>query len=188
MNENVLIASKIPLYFITKGPINNIPAFVQIMAWRRPGNKPLSEPMMFILLTHICATQPNDKMTIEQIKCIPQAGTLYKWSTLKMWSFNNVIMDLSVSGLLCHSTVCSAACSGWHQRKYQSSASLAICVGNPPVTNGFPSQRPTTAESFSMVWCHRVWTTRCIFGVFNHTSLCAFGGFHYLLPSRYNRK
>ena len=26
-----------------KGPINNIPALVQIMAWPRPGDKPLSE-------------------------------------------------------------------------------------------------------------------------------------------------
>ena len=24
-----------------KGPINNIPALIQIMAWRRPGDKPL---------------------------------------------------------------------------------------------------------------------------------------------------
>ena len=28
-----------------EGPINNIPALVQVMAWRRPGDKPLSEPM-----------------------------------------------------------------------------------------------------------------------------------------------
>ena len=27
------------------------------MAWRRPGDKPLSEPMMVFLLTHICVTQ-----------------------------------------------------------------------------------------------------------------------------------
>ena len=27
------------------------------MAWRRPGDKPLSEPMMAILLTHICVTR-----------------------------------------------------------------------------------------------------------------------------------
>ena len=26
--------------------IDNMPALVQIMAWRRPGGKPLSEPMM----------------------------------------------------------------------------------------------------------------------------------------------
>ena len=29
------------------------------MAWRRPGNKPLSEPMMVSLLTHICVIQPQ---------------------------------------------------------------------------------------------------------------------------------
>ena len=40
-----------------KGPINNIPALVQIMAWRRPGDKRLSEPMMVSLLTHICVTR-----------------------------------------------------------------------------------------------------------------------------------
>ena len=31
----------------------------QIMAWRRPGDKPLSEPMMVSLLTHICVTWPQ---------------------------------------------------------------------------------------------------------------------------------
>ena len=59
LNENVLNSIKISLKFIPKGPINNIPALVQIMAWRRPGNKPLSEPMMVSLLTHICVTRPQ---------------------------------------------------------------------------------------------------------------------------------
>ena len=36
-----------------------IPALVQIMAWCRPGNKPLSEPMMLSLLMHICITRPQ---------------------------------------------------------------------------------------------------------------------------------
>ena len=40
-------------------PINNIPALVQIMAWHRPGNKPLPEPMMVRLPTHICVTRPQ---------------------------------------------------------------------------------------------------------------------------------
>ena len=31
---------------IPKGPINNIPALVQVMAWCRPGDKPLSGPML----------------------------------------------------------------------------------------------------------------------------------------------
>ena len=59
LNENVWIPIKISLKFVPKGPINNIPALVQIMAWRRPGDKPLSEPMMVSLLTHICVTRPQ---------------------------------------------------------------------------------------------------------------------------------
>ena len=35
LNENVWISSKISLKFVPKGPNNNIPALVQIMAWRR---------------------------------------------------------------------------------------------------------------------------------------------------------
>ena len=46
LNENVRILLKISLKFVPKGPINNIPALVQMMAWRRTGDKPLSEPMM----------------------------------------------------------------------------------------------------------------------------------------------
>ena len=58
-NENVWISVKISLKFVPKGSINNIPALVQIMAWRRPGDKPLSEPMMVYLQTHICVTRPQ---------------------------------------------------------------------------------------------------------------------------------
>ena len=59
LNENGWIPIKISLKFVPKGPINNIPALVQIMAWRRPGDKPLSEPMMVRSLTHICVTRPQ---------------------------------------------------------------------------------------------------------------------------------
>ena len=59
LNENVRISIKISLKFVPKGPINNIPALVQLMAWRRPGDKPLTEPMVVRLLTHICVTRPQ---------------------------------------------------------------------------------------------------------------------------------
>ena len=59
LNENAWIAITISLNFVPKGPINNIPALVQIMAWCHPGNKPLSEPVMVSLLTHICVTRPQ---------------------------------------------------------------------------------------------------------------------------------
>ena len=57
LTENDRISIKSSLKFVPKGPINNIPALVQTMAWRRPGNKPLSEPMMVRLLTHICVAR-----------------------------------------------------------------------------------------------------------------------------------
>ena len=59
LNENVKISIKISLKFVPKGPINHIPALVQIMAWRRSGDKPLSGPMMVRLPTHICVTRPQ---------------------------------------------------------------------------------------------------------------------------------
>ena len=59
LNENVWIPIKISLKFVPKGPINNITSLVQMMVWRRPGAKPLSEPMMVSLLTHICGTRPQ---------------------------------------------------------------------------------------------------------------------------------
>ena len=59
LNENVWISLKITLRFVPKVPVNNIPALVQIMAWRWPGDKPLSEPVMVSLLTHICITGPQ---------------------------------------------------------------------------------------------------------------------------------
>ena len=57
LNENIWISIKISLKFVSKGPINNIPALGQIMAWRRSGDKPLSEPMIVSLPTHICVTR-----------------------------------------------------------------------------------------------------------------------------------
>ena len=59
LNENIWILIKISLKFVPQRPINNIRALVQIMAWRRPGDKPLSGPMMVRLPTHVCVTQPQ---------------------------------------------------------------------------------------------------------------------------------
>ena len=59
LNENVWISIKISLKFVPNDPINNIPSFVQIMALRRPGDKPLSEAMMVNLPTHVCVSRPQ---------------------------------------------------------------------------------------------------------------------------------
>ena len=52
LSKNVWISIDVSLKYIPKCPICNIPALDQIMAWRPPGDKPLSEPMVVSLLTH----------------------------------------------------------------------------------------------------------------------------------------
>ena len=59
LNENARISIEMSFKFVLRVLINNIPASFQIMAWRRPGDKPLSEPMMVILQTHICVARPQ---------------------------------------------------------------------------------------------------------------------------------
>ena len=46
LNENDRIPIQISLKFIPRSPIDNKPAVAQVMAWRRIGDKPLSEPML----------------------------------------------------------------------------------------------------------------------------------------------
>ena len=57
--ENVSIFINTSLKFVPTSQINNIPALVQIMACCRPDDKPLYEPIMVILLMHICVTRPQ---------------------------------------------------------------------------------------------------------------------------------
>ena len=59
LNENGRLSIEISLKLVPKDPINNIPALIQIMTWRWPGDKPLSEPIMVRLLMHICITRPE---------------------------------------------------------------------------------------------------------------------------------
>ena len=46
LNENDWISINISLKFVPRSPIDIKPALVQVMAWRRIGDKPIPEPMM----------------------------------------------------------------------------------------------------------------------------------------------
>ena len=59
----IFISNKISLKFVLKGPINNIPALGQIMAWRHSDSNPSSEPRVVSLLMHRCITQLQYMMT-----------------------------------------------------------------------------------------------------------------------------
>ena len=78
LNENILISFKVSLKYVPKDPINDIAALGQMRASRRPGDKPLSEPIMVSLLTQICGTLPQ------------WVNSLCQWSlsyTLVWWSW-----------------------------------------------------------------------------------------------------
>ena len=53
-----------------------------------------------------------------------------------------------------NSAVCLTACSDQQQENTKSPPMLVICEGNPPMTDGFPSQRDSNAEIVSISWRH----------------------------------
>ena len=90
LNKNVWIPIKNSLKFVSKGPINNIPTLVQIMVWRRSGDKPLSESMLVSLLTHICVTRPQWVK-----KCIQGLREIIK-SVISWWHFSITWICLAI--------------------------------------------------------------------------------------------
>ena len=61
MNESWMktILNEISLKYVPNGLIDNITASIRVMAWRRTGDKPLSERMFYVLLSHICVIRPK---------------------------------------------------------------------------------------------------------------------------------
>ena len=82
--------------------IHCIPALVQIMAWQRPGDKPLSEPIVVSLLMYICVTWPQ---WVNEI-CVPDFSvqhmpliTSWRWVVLSGFSrVSNKIAPSSCAG------------------------------------------------------------------------------------------
>ena len=61
LNENNKIPIRVWLKFVARSPTDNKPALVQVMAWHRTSNKPLTEPM----LTHFTDAymRPQEEMS-----------------------------------------------------------------------------------------------------------------------------
>ena len=158
------ISINISLKFVPRGPINNIPTLVQVMAWSLQGDKPLSEPMMVRLPRHICVTGP------QWVNCV--IGTFFReilfeiqMLPIKEEALENTVCKLSVT-LFRHQclkkilpkcvnhyskvmmgAMASQITSLTNQRKHQSSASLAFFYGSP-VTGEFPHIWPVTQKMF----------------------------------------
>ena len=126
LNENVWIPIKISLKFVPEGPINNIPALIQIMAWDCLGDKPLSEPMMVNLLTHICVTQ-SQKVKLTNL----QTHTNDRYLKLSMWNYPHM----------------NAIRHHWWLAKIGSGNGL-MSLGNKPLPE------PVLTKIFNTIWHH----------------------------------
>ena len=70
-----------------KGPIKNIPALVHRMAWRRPSDKPLSEPMMIISLMHIWLSLGLNELTHCCLNILLTFSNAFCWIDLSHFDF-----------------------------------------------------------------------------------------------------
>ena len=86
LNENVWISITISLKFVPKGLINNIPALVQIMAWRRPGDKPLSQSYVL----RICATH------YESYEKFARWGCVHVWGNKSCQYYVIVALNMEI--------------------------------------------------------------------------------------------
>ena len=179
-NANVWFSIKISLKFVPKDPINNIPALVQIMAWRRPGDKPLSEPMIVSLPTHICVTRPqwvkhypkqwrpSSVTPIRHKPPIIQYHMLFSQDRVRSprlsvctqlvslhWRHMSELASQITSLAIVYSTVKS-------RRRSKKTSKLHVtdlCAANSPVTGEYPAQRASNAENVSIWWRHH-WVRR----------------------------
>ena len=89
------IPIKISLKCAPKVSINNIPGLVQIMAWRRPGNKPLSEPMMLNLPIYASlGLNELKRQTAEQISVVTADLSTFP---MVQWYIRNGTVSLNIS-------------------------------------------------------------------------------------------
>ena len=105
------------------------------MAWRRPGDKPLSEPMMVGLPTHICVARPQWVNCLSNCRvpnCIPSYSfhpvscslhiVLFLLYMLLTWTLKNISLHVSplpklwycsiivINGISCTSMIDTFAC------------------------------------------------------------------------------
>ena len=153
LNENVWIPIKISLKFVPKGRINHIPAMVQIMAWRRPGDKPLSEPMMVSLPTHICVTRPQ-WVNKRNKQTAPMTGNMS--TKRKGCHCDCLIVKRSVEG-------CSCQCLHWPYGCHSDNFLVSASVYNRNLI-GFVL-RWNRLHALSYVWYfknHSLFFPRCL--------------------------
>ena len=147
----IWISINISLKFVPKGSSNNIPTLVQIMAWRRPGDKPLSEPMLVSLLTHICVTRPqwvtlttrrseksNSRRHFDKSECISFNEKVFIWASIPL----KIVPRCPIDNKSAMAQVMAWYTWWWHW------SLTHICVNRPQCVKAIMSVAPHLAQ-----WC-----------------------------------
>ena len=169
--------------FVFKSPVNNIPVLGQIMAWRRPYDKPLSKPMVVSLLTHICVNRPlwvnmiylsifsgsfhwhwaiydffpvRMKYSCKNNRPVLNNNNTAKFEPLR-WRHNG---NDGVSNHQPHHCLLNRL-FGCRSKKASKLRVTGLCAGNSPGTGEFPAQMASNAENVSIWWRHHA---LCILG------------------------
>ena len=96
--------SQMSLKFVPSGPVNNMSTLVQIMACRRTGDKPLSEPMLTLLRDHMASPSDNElKEHLSNISCFLLKKILHIWKMSSVisppyWYMESVSVDITKIG------------------------------------------------------------------------------------------
>ena len=152
INENCILI-QISLKYVPKGPINNNSVLVQIMAWRRPGTKPLSEPMMVRLPMHIWISRPPwVKWKLSSLHIKP-----YKRKYVKI--FGNFEVDSFLLSTAIRSMKLLTHCVYWLQMVTQ--IWVNISSGNGLLPSAKPLYEPIFI-SHQFMFCGIHWHQRAI--------------------------
>ena len=109
LNKNCPFSIKISLNIFPLDPIDNKSALVQIMAWRRPGAKPLSEPMIaYFTDAYMHHTNPNESRHI-----IPQITERLRNTFLENWTSRAALFTWRVFNFTFQNQPREVFCCDW---------------------------------------------------------------------------
>ena len=102
-----------PVLSLSLERISNIPVLFYIMAWHRPGDRPLSEPMIVRLPTHVCITRSQWVNRWEWLAwrrgqiCLASQRTCYRklrtiFDQANFLNHTYIILHSTLNGKLCH--------------------------------------------------------------------------------------
>ena len=118
-------AFKFSVKFVPKVSNDNIPSLFQIMDWRRPGDKPLSETMMANLLTHIGVARPQwvNHLTLN-------VNTLCVITPLVIFAIEYICIDVKENSILRDWFGKSTSICAWFYSKNGNLGQILYLVGS----------------------------------------------------------